>query len=49
MNIMEMRHISASYTTPSMEKHEMAAEGVLCQSVSGLYTEEWDVVDLSQM
>ena len=46
---MELRHISASYTTPSMEKHEMAAEGVLCQSVSGVYTEEWNVVDLSQM
>ena len=49
MNIMEKKQISASYSAPLIELHEVVAEGMLCQSVAGMRTEEWDVIDLSKM
>ena len=38
-----------SYVTPSVDVNEIFVEGILCASDKAVTTEEWDVVDLSNL
>jgi len=40
---------SNDYSTPIMLVNEMYMEGILCASSKESTTEEWDVVDLSNL
>ena len=40
---------SNDYSTPIMLVNEMFVEGILCASGKECTTEEWDVVDLSNL
>lgn len=37
------------YATPQVDVNEICVEGVLCASDKNATTEEWDVVDLSNL
>ena len=37
------------YVAPSVEINEMFVEGILCASDKNATTEEWDIVDLSNL
>ena len=39
----------APYVTPLADVHEMLVEGILCASDKNATTEEWDIVDLSNL
>ena len=50
MNTMKSKMVSAVYVSPEADCREMLVEGILCQSMpAAAITEEWDVVDLSEM
>ena len=50
MNIMKKTENGEKlYNSPSVQAEELYVEGVLCASSKEASTEEWDVVDLSNL
>ena len=50
MNTMKNEMVSEVYISPESYCREILVEGILCQSMPDVaITEEWDVVDLSEM
>ena len=45
----EVKNQENFYVSPSTQVEEMFVEGVLCASSKESTTEEWDVVDLSNL
>ena len=50
MNTMKSKMVSEVYISPESYCRDILVEGILCQSMPDVaITEEWDVVDLSEM